>query len=161
MLQLSPRDVSQGIRHLRDQATRALDVGGRAEESFGAIGGQLVSGAAAFGYGVLDGAFGPIKLGPVDADLLGALLCHGAGFFGLAGRFQFVAHSLGQGLFDGYLGRTGAGVGAQLALSRAGQPSAAPSAPAQVSGGAPVAAAPGRSRQVTLAELTGIVERAR
>lgn len=163
-MQLTRRDIASGLGQLRDQASRALDLGGRTETSFGAIGSQLVSGGASFGYGILDGCFGPIKLGPVQADLLGALLCHGAGFFGLAGRHQDVAHSLGQGLFDGFLGRLGSGIGAEMAIARAGQPQVPPaSAPiANVSGRSATTAISGApKRQVTLAELTGIVEQAR
>jgi hypothetical protein len=162
VLQLSRRDIEQGIRHLQSTHAQYLGLKGQTEEAFGAVASQCLSGVAAFGYGVAEGCYGPIKVGPVNLDLAAALLVHGVAFFGYAGRHQAAAHSIAQGLADGYAGRLGLGVGTNLQLAK-GRAPAAPQP--QVKGLAPAAMVsggqPAGPSTLTAAELAAYVEQAR
>ena len=160
MLAFTRRDVEQGIRTLQATHAKYLGFKGHTEDAVGAVAGQVLSGTAAFGYGVAEGMFGPIKVGPVHADVGAALLLHGIAFFGYAGRHQGAAHSIAQGLADGFLARTGMGVGTTMALRRgaAQRPAVSSGVAAPQVGGAPPPHSP---RTLTLAELTSIVEQAR
>jgi hypothetical protein len=163
VLQLTRRDVEAGIRHLQGVHSDYLGIKGKTEDAFGAMASQCLSGVSAFGYGVAEGCYGPIKVGPVNADLLAALLIHGAAFFGYAGKHAPAAHSLAQGLADGFLGRMGIGVGTNLGMKRGHQPVVS-SGPSFHIGGASAPQVSPQSRgkpELTDAEITALVERAR
>jgi hypothetical protein len=161
LLQLTRRDIEGGIRHLQGVHANYLGFKGKSEDAIGAIASQCLSGVAAFGYGVAEGCYGPIKVGPVNADLLAATLLHGLAFFGYAGRHQHAAHSFAQGLADGFLGRMGLGVGTNIGLAKAPpHPAVTTTGPGGSFhvGGVPQRAMPSR---VTPAEITALVEQAR
>lgn len=162
MLQLTRRDIESGIRTLQNTHAEYLGFKGKTEDAIGAVASQCLSGVAAFGYGVAEGCYGPIKVGPVNADLLAATLIHGLAFFGYAGRHQAAAHSLAQGLADGFLGRLGMGVGTNLHLGKGAAPSPQPQVKGLAPGQAFVSGSPQTPRgKVTAAELAALVEQAR
>jgi hypothetical protein len=162
VLQLTRRDIESGIRHLQGVHADYLGIKGKSEDAFGAVASQCLSGVAAFSYGVAEGCYGPIKLGPVNADLAAALALHAAAFFGYAGKHAPAVHSLAQGLADGFLGRMGIGVGTNLGLRKGHQPMTTASPSFHVGGAsAPHQVPSRRAGDLTDAEITALVERAR
>lgn len=122
---LTVRDLHHAMDYagrLRDHA-RALSHTG--EYVLGTTAQQAESGLAAFGYGVLLGRYGEIKIGPFSADVVGGVALHGAGLLGLFGKHAGHAHNAAQGLIDGFVQRVGIGIGAR---------STQKTAPAKVSG---------------------------
>ncbi len=107
-LPISRRDVEQALRYARSVTARATSKDG---STMGVLLRQGTSAAAAFGYGVVEGRFGPQNLGPVSVDLLTAILLNVAGFSGIAGDYSGHAHNVAQGLLDGYAHRMGVGLG--------------------------------------------------
>lgn len=112
---ITRRDVDHMIDFMKEAQGRALNYRKPAENAMGVLGSQAESGLAAFGYGVVEGAFGPVSLGPVPADLAGAFLLHLGGLFGLFGGAAGHAHNFAQGLADASLHRLGIGMGARWA----------------------------------------------
>lgn len=162
MLQLSRRDIESGIKHLQSVHADYLGFKGNAEDTIGAIASQALSGVAAFGYGVAEGMYGPIKVGPVHADLLAGLVLHGAAFFGYAGKHAGAAHSLAQGFVDGHLGRIGMGIGTNLGIAK--NPPHQPTVSVSGSGYSrrpPQQQIPGAPGVATDAEIASLVERTR
>lgn len=127
MLNISRRDVENALATMGSAHRSASRFKGHGEYVVGTFAAQAESGLSAFGYGALEGRFGPIKVGPVSADLLAAVLIHGAALLGVAGAHAGHAHNFAQGLMDGHLHRLGIGVGTAWGKS-------AGSAPAKVSG---------------------------
>ncbi len=122
-LPISRRDVQDALRFARSVSSRAS--GGGDKGITGTLIRQGTSGAAAFGYGVLEGRFGPLQVGPVPANLVAAILLNFAGFSGFAGGAASHVHDAAQGLLDGYLHTMGVSIGDKLSKS-------APAAPPQV-----------------------------
>jgi hypothetical protein len=116
---ITRRDVDDMISFMQNAQGRALDYKKPAENAMGVIGSQVESGFAAFSYGMLEGAYGPITVGPVPADGLLALALHGLGLFGVFGGAEGHAHNFAQGLADSALHRLGAGLGNRLATQHA------------------------------------------
>lgn len=127
MLNISRRDLEHAFAYANSLHSRGQSVAKHGEYVVGTVACQAESGLAAFGYGVLEGRVGPVKIGPISADLLAAVLLHGAGFLGVTGKISGHAHNFAQGLADGYLHRLGIGLGTTMG-QKAGR------APHQISG---------------------------
>lgn len=127
MLNITRRDLEHAFAYANSLHSRGQSVAKHGEYVVGTVACQAESGIAAFGYGMLEGRVGPVKIGPVSADLLAALLLHGAGFLGVTGKMSGHAHNFAQGLADGYLHRLGIGIGTEMG-KKAGR------APHQISG---------------------------
>jgi hypothetical protein len=127
MLNISRRDLEHAFAYANSLHSRGQSVAKHGEYVVGTVACQAESGLASFGYGVIEGRYGPVKIGPVSADLLAALLLHGAGFLGVTGKMSGHAHNFAQGLADGYLQRLGIGIGTTMG-QKAGK------APHQISG---------------------------
>lgn len=93
---------------------------GMIKATAGAVATQAESGLAAFGYGYVEGKYGPVKVGPLDADFLAALVLHGIGISGFAGEYGGHLNNFATGLLDGYLHRLGVGMGAMSKPAKAG-----------------------------------------
>lgn len=142
MLNITRRDLEHAFAYANSLHTRGQSVAKHGEYVVGTVACQAESGLASFGYGVLEGRYGPVKVGPVSADLLAALLLHGAGFLGVTGKMSGHAHNFAQGLADGYLQRLGIGIGTSMG-QKAGK------APHQISG-ARTSTFVGGARQATV-----------
>jgi hypothetical protein len=127
MLNITRRDLEHAFAYANSLHSRGQSVAKHGEYVVGTVACQAESGIAAFGYGVIEGRVGPVKVGPISADLLAAILLHGAGFLGFTGKMSGHAHNFAQGLADGYLHRLGIGIGTELG-KKAGR------APHQISG---------------------------
>ncbi len=128
MLNITRRDLEHAFAYANSVHSRGQSLAKHGEYVVGTVACQAESGLASFGYGVLEGRYGPVKIGPVSADLAAAVLLHGAGFLGITGKMSGHAHNFAQGLADGYLQRLGIGIGTSLGV-KAGK------APHQISGG--------------------------
>jgi len=74
----------------------------------------LEVGAASFGFGVVQGRTGGVKVVGVPLDLGAAVILHLAGFTGIAGKMADHAHSLGNGALASYLTSLGRGIGIEM-----------------------------------------------
>lgn len=134
-IQITRRDIESAIEQIGLVRGQASAHSSKGEYVAGTLASQAESGLAAFGYGCLEGAYGPVRIMNVHADLAAALALHAAGIFGLFGKHAGHAHNFAQGLADGYLARLGMGTGAKYANDKSGRPFQATSGPSfQVSG---------------------------
>lgn len=122
MLNISRRDVEEAIRYAGSVQRSISPYKAHGEYLAGTVACQAESGLAAFGYGMLEGRYGPIKVGPVHLDLLAGLALHAGGFLGVAGKHAGHVHNFAQGLCDGYLHRLGIGMGTTMGLSAGVKP---------------------------------------
>lgn len=122
MLNITRRDVEDAIRFAGSTQRSLSPYREHGEYLAGTVACQAESGLAAFGYGLLEGRYGPIKVGPVHLDLLAGLGLHAAGFLGVAGKHAGHVHNFAQGLCDGYLHRLGIGMGTTMAMNSGVQP---------------------------------------
>lgn len=114
-MNITRRDLEHAWNTAQSVHRRLSGHKGMIEAGASAFTTQAESGLAAFGYGVLEGRHGPVKIGPVSADLLAAAVLHGVGVFGLAGEYGGHLSNFANGLLDGYLHRMGIGLGASMA----------------------------------------------
>lgn len=165
-LQITRRDIQDAIGFVTGQKAKYAEHA-PGETTAGAFAAQAISGVTAFGYGMIEGRFGPVMVGRhLSADLLGAALLHGLGLLGWAGRMQFATHSAAQGLLDGYAHRLGIGVGTKMGLG-----AGAPSRPVLASGASVAGSfhaetesdrrSPESRGPITEGEIVALVERSR
>lgn len=122
---LQLRDIENAIGYAGRLRDHARSISHQGEYVMGTVGQQATSGLAAFGYGVVLGRYGEVRIGPLPADVLGAACLHGAGFLGVFGEQAGHAHNAAQGLVDGYLQRVGIGLGARMMQQAKAPPPAA------------------------------------
>lgn len=116
-LHITRRDLEEAFNYANKIHKTGSGLREHGEYVVGTAAAQAESGLAAFGYGVLEGRMGPVKVGPVSGDLLAGLALHLAGFSGYAGKMRGHAHNFAQGLMDGYLHRLGIGVGTTMGMA--------------------------------------------
>lgn len=118
-LSISRRDVEEALDYAGRMRDHAKGMSHKGEYVLGTVATQAESGLAAFGYGVVLGKFGEVKIGPAPADLLAGVGLHAAGLLGAFGKHAGHAHNFAQGLIDGYVQRLGVGVGVRMAQKAA------------------------------------------
>ncbi len=71
-------------------------------------------GITSFGFGIVHGRYGAVDVVGVPVDLGLAVLLHGAGFFGLGGKYSHHLHGFANGALASYFVGLGTGVGLEM-----------------------------------------------
>jgi len=162
--QITRQDFEDAARYATNTITEAKKVSGKGESAVGKVTRTVIGGASALGYGYLEGWKGPIKVGFVNADLIGAGVLHAAAFAGFAGKWDECLHASADGLLFGYLGRWGVGLGTDHRKGALTQGSRVRTGGQVVTGGRVVTGKQVRGRgaqPLTLAELVGLAQKVR